>query len=85
MAGLRGERLSLQGLGWWSACRAGGGEKEGSPSIQRLGACRSRSCAQVPPCILPWAFFPAPCWTPAPSRMGPRPTPGALGQAGGGP
>ena len=30
-------------------------------------------------------LLPAPCWTPAPSRMGPLPAPGALGRAGGGP
>lgn len=32
-AGLRGEGLTLQGLGWWLWSRSGGGQKEGSPSV----------------------------------------------------
>lgn len=32
-AGLRGEGLTLQGLGWWLWNRSGGGQKEGSPSV----------------------------------------------------
>ena len=62
MVGGQGRRW---GEGRFSICLEAGG-----------GGCQCRSCAQVPPCILSWAFFPALCCTPVPSRMDPLPTPG---------
>lgn len=77
-AGPRGEGLSLQGLGWWSACRAGRwGEKGKALRLSRgWGVSEQVLCSGAS--LHPSRPLSAPCWTPAPQQDGPLPAPGPL-------